>query len=292
MNGSPLDDFQGLDHEILEDAELVALLNKMTRARDKKPRNVAAFETLRNRVVTVHMRFALHVAKRFERRSQGVPLADLVQCAAMGIMRACETFDLSRGIKFSSYSGWWCRHKCEREIADRGAVIRTPVHALAFRFKLAAAARRFEAMYHRAPTMTELARLVDAPEAKVRTALEAARDLVSLDAATDYDTPATLHDVLADESAQDPEAVLLAKERAALARRLVGEVRDPIDRRVVTARFGLGHPSHEERTLDEVGAELGVSRERTRQRQAKALAQMKSVAAKGVGSPRVSEFEI
>src|SRR5258708_6688257 len=139
---SELAGYQGLQHQIATRQKLDELLHRMARARDSSPRKPKLFIRLRNRVVACHVRFALTVAQRYKNR--GLPSPDLVQQAALGLMRAADTFEPSRGFNFTTFAAHWARHFVERAIANDASTVRVPVHAAEARRQVHAAVSRFE----------------------------------------------------------------------------------------------------------------------------------------------------
>jgi RNA polymerase primary sigma factor len=205
------------------------------------------------------------VAKTFQ--GQGLPLPDLIQEGSFGLTRAVEKFDWRRGCKFSTYATWWIRQSCSRAIRNQGDLIRVPIHLGERRRKLRAVRDRMEQELGRLPTAPELAAEVDLTPSQVNDALEVPAVAVSLDEPVG-DGDARRGDFVRDERAGDPydeiDALLDWEEIAAAVRHLPDR-----ERLIVQSRLGLldGPP----RTLEDLGRELGLTRERVRQLETRAL---------------------
>ncbi len=203
------------------------------------------------------------IAKKYQGR--GLPLMDIVQEGSLGLMKAVEKFDYSRGNKFSTYATWWIRQAITRAIADQSRLIRVPVHMVDFINKVRWARQEHEILQGREPTAQELAAKLEISEVKAARALALLQDVASID---DVDEGGnTLADRLADP-APSSEEVLLQKQREII----IGDelaLMPSRERNVICLRFGIGR--EREHTLEEVGQRYGVTRERIRQIEAKAI---------------------
>ncbi len=233
-------------------------------------RAVADGDRARGELTSANLRLVVSIAKRYVGRS--VPILDLIQEGNLGLMRAVEKFDYSKGFKFSTYATWWIRQAITRAIADQSRTIRVPVHMVESINKVVRAQRTMLQKLEREPTLAELAEAVDLPEEKVAEILRIAQqDPLSLDSPIGDEDDTSMADFIPDKGA----APLDVAARKLLAK-AVQEVLDDLSDReseVVRLRFGLvdGRP----RTLEEVGREFGVTRERIRQIESKTLAKLR-----------------
>lgn len=222
----------------------------------------------RERMILCNLRLALSIAKKH--LWSGIPLDDLVQEANIGLMKAVERYDWRRGFRFSTYATWWIRQQVSRSIADTGRVVRAPVHIQETARKVLRERESVEASLGRPESESETARRIGMSLAKTRMLLAMFEDVVSLDE-VDPDSGLSRADGLLDKTTSDPADIA---ERASLRRTLLGML-DDLDERareVTFLRFGL--MNDDAMTLEEVGQYFGVTRERIRQIESKAMGKL------------------
>ena len=224
----------------------------------------------RRRLSEANLRLVVSVAKRYAGR--GLPFLDLIQEGNLGLMKAAEKFEPDRGFKFSTYATWWIRQSITRAIADQGRTIRIPVHLVEHINRVRKTAGELLRKNGREPTAEEIAVRLEMEPDRVRELLQLAQEPVSLETPVGEEEDAHLEDFIQDEEAGIP---VDEAGRQLLRRELVSVLKSltPREERVITLRFGLddGRP----RTLEELGKEFNVTRERIRQIEAKALRKLR-----------------
>lgn len=224
----------------------------------------------REEMMKAHLRLVASIARKYRRKSS-LDLLDLIQEGNLGLMRAIEKYDYRRGVKISTYAVWWIRQSIARAIADQGT-IRIPVHMTENAAKVQREYRRLYQKEGRDPPPAEIAARIGVPVTRVEQVLSMVREPASLDARVGEDGDATLADLIKAPDAVDPHA---AAEASALQRIVSEALADltPREQRILRMRFGIG--STTDHTLEEIGKEFGVTRERIRQIEAKALEKLR-----------------
>ncbi len=257
--------------EALETLENPARLFEMDDAEIEDLRQqVDAGDLARRQLTRANGRLVVHIAKKYTNR--GVPFQDLIQEGNLGLMRAVEKFDYTKGFKFSTYATWWIRQAVTRALADQARTIRVPVHMAERIAKVAAVGRELEQEMGRDATPAEIGKVLDFTAEEVERVLQIARHPISLERPTGEDAEASFGDFIADDSAPDPG------ERAAteMLRSEIAEVLSsmlPREAEVLALRYGLA--DGQVHTLEEVGDRFGVTRERIRQIETKALRRLR-----------------
>jgi RNA polymerase primary sigma factor len=225
----------------------------------------------KERMINSNLRLVISIAKRYQ--GHDVPLGDLVQEGVIGLNRAVEKFDWRRGFKFSTYATWWIRQSCQRAISNLSKTIRVPVHVHERRLKLARVRGELVAKLDREPTRDELVEASGYSPQHVDEALDAAEAPVSLNQRIGSEEESELGDLFGDPSAEDPAGEAVDSVRRLEVRRAVAELPER-ERRVLELRFGF---DGEAQTLEAIGKELGITRERVRQLETDALARLAEV---------------
>lgn len=253
-----------------KDAALkLAVLDPSEAERARLLAEVKRGEAARRRFIESNLRLVVSIARRFVDR--GLPLDDLIQEGNIGLFRAVEKYDYRKGWRFSTYASWWIRQAVTRAIIDQARTIRLPVHVSELVSKVMKVTESLQQELDREPSTEELAVALGTPEENLRVALRALQRPVSLELSVGEDDDGYLGDLIEDEAALAPPDVvgqeLLGEEVRGLLQGLSNR-----ERKVVALRYGLGGDSA--LTLDEVGTQLGVTRERVRQIEKGALAKL------------------
>ena len=223
-----------------------------------------------DKLTKANLRFVVSVAKQYQ--NQGLSLSDLINEGNMGLIKAAEKFDETRGFKFISYAVWWIRQSILQAIAEKSKMIKLPLNQVGTASKISHASSKFEQEFERRPSLNEIADTLDLPEEKIEEAINASGRAVSVDAPLSDSEGNSLIDVIPNDSIPDTdEEMLMESLREEISRAL--NFLDERERVVIESYFGIGQP---ELTLEEIAKKCELTRERVRQIREKAIRKLRN----------------
>jgi RNA polymerase primary sigma factor len=227
-------------------------------------------QEIKGEFIKANLRLVVTIANRYKNR--GLPLLDLIQEGNIGLIRAVDKFDWRRGNRFSTCASWWIRQAISRSLSDQARTIRVPVYMDEIIHRVARAAGRLRLGLGREPTPEELSEALDLPLRTVNSMLEIPSDAISLETRMGPEEAGTLADFVEDPNSPNPEVASISSNRTERTNELLATL-SAIEARVLRGRFGIGDQA--ELTLDAMGRECGVTRERIRQIESKALRRLR-----------------
>ena len=222
-----------------------------------------------DRLVRANLRFVVSVAKQYQ--NQGLPLPDLITEGNIGLIKAAEKFDETRGFKFISYAVWWIRQTILQAVAEQSRIVRLPLNQVSAVSRMKKVIQQFEQEYERKPSAQELAELTDVAEDKIHDALRSDGRHVSVDAPFQEGEDNSLLDVMTNPDMPSTDNVMMGESLTLEIDRVLSSLKER-EELVIRMSFGIGE---REMTLDEIGDKLGLTRERVRQIKEKAIKQLR-----------------
>jgi RNA polymerase primary sigma factor len=226
----------------------------------------------KNQLIQANLRLVVSIAKKYNNR--GLDFKDIICEGNIGLIKAVDKFEYYRGYKFSTYATWWIRQSITRAIADQGRTIRIPVHMIEMMNKINKTIKELTNKFGFDPSISDVAKHMNLPEEKIRKVWRSARETISLETPIGEDEDSQLQDFVEDPKTLSPEDYTARQNMAEIIRDLFSGL-TPREEKVIRMRFGIGET--ETYTLEEIGKEMGVTRERIRQIEAKAVLKLKKM---------------
>ncbi len=268
----PLDEILDLVNKIIYYADNIAVNQHFERIKRESHAAIWKLTAARDKLILANLRLVVHLAKKF--LNHGIPFMDLIQEGNIGLMKAVEKFEYTRGNKFGTYAYWWIKQSIERAIADKARTIRIPVHVNEKMKKIARVARELEERFKRKPTPEEIARKVRLPLEKVEEILGVVREPQALDETHNTDDGFGMLRFVPDTKAVSPHDFTVDIELKSKLDNVM-QALTVREQKIIRMRFGIGQGSPS--TLEEIGRKMNLSRERIRQIEAAALKKIKKV---------------
>ena len=264
-------DFNEIRERLVEFSEKISLsVGEFKKLVSRIQKGERESRIAKKEMVEANLRLVISIAKKYTNR--GLQFLDLIQEGNIGLMKAVDKFEYRRGYKFSTYATWWIRQAITRSIADQARTIRIPVHMIETINKIVRTQRQIMSEFGREPTPEELAKKLAMPLEKVRKVLKIAKEPVSLETPVGDEEDSTLGDFIEDKNALQPLDTAIQSNLSESTTKILASL-TPREERVLRMRFGIG--MNTDHTLEEVGLQFSVTRERIRQIEAKALRKLK-----------------